>query len=117
MGNKKSEKTKKNEPNLFSGHVSGLKISAGLCEFQVKGKKHGTQQFVIDAKGNGYFDVVLAAMAGKYKITVRPTIGFGSEGGIASITIGELQKPPKPKKPVTAKKAEKAKTETVAASA
>jgi hypothetical protein len=116
MGNKKSEKTKKNEPNLFSGHVSGLKIFAGLCEFQVKGKKHGVQQFSIDAKGNGYFDVVVAAMAGKHKITVQSAIGFGAEGGIASITIGELQKVAKIEKPVKAKKAENVSTETTTAS-
>jgi hypothetical protein len=116
MGNKKSEKTNKNEPNLFSGHVSSLKISAGRCEFQVKSKKHGVQHFAVDAKESGYFSIVVAAMAGKHKITVQPAIGFGSEGGIASITIGELQKATKPEKPVKAKKAEKTPAETVAAS-
>lgn len=116
MSNKKSEKVKKNVTNLFSGHVAGLKIAAGLCEFQMKSKKHGVQQFTVDAKESGYFGVVVAAMAGKHKIAVQPAIGFGSEGGIASITIGELQKVPKPDKPVKAKKAEKASTETATAS-
>jgi hypothetical protein len=102
--------------NLCSGHVSGLKISVGLCEFQVKSKKNGVQQFTIDAKESGYFGVVVAAMAGKHKITVQPAIGFGSEGGIASIIIGELHKPPMQENPVKAKKAEKAATETATAS-
>jgi hypothetical protein len=116
MSKKKSELAKKDITNLFSGHIAGLKISAGLCEFQVKSKKHGMQQFTIDAKDGVYFGVVIAAFSGKHKITVQPAIDSGNVGGIASIIIGELQKPQPPDKPVKVMKVEKSHTEIANAS-
>ncbi len=117
MSKKKSGKARSEEVNLFSGHVGGLKIAGSLCEFQVTSKKHGAQQFFVDTKDNAYLGVVLAAMAGKHKINVQPSIGNGSEGGIASITIGEFQKASKSEKPVKSKTAEKSSPEPSTTSA
>ena len=71
MSNKKSEKTKKDVTNLFVGHATGLKITAGHCEFLLKTKKHGTQLFVIDPKEIGYLGIVLAAFTGKHIIGTK----------------------------------------------
>ncbi len=92
MSNKKPEKIKMSEVKEFSGPLIGFKIAAGLCEFQLKSKKHGVQQFSFDTKDNFFFGVVVAAISGKHKISVQTAAGNGSVRSIASITIGELQK-------------------------
>ncbi len=98
MSNKKSEKIKKNEANLFSGSITGIKIAAEQCEFQVKSKKHGVQHFSIDPKVSVYFGVIVAALAGKHKVTVQTASEIGNEKSLTSIAVGELQKFETPEK-------------------
>jgi hypothetical protein len=51
-------------------------------------------------------EVLSAAWAGNRKITVEPMTGDGMEKSVASISVGNLPKPPKAEKPAKSKTAE-----------
>jgi hypothetical protein len=111
MSNKKSEKIKADIANIFSGHVTSLKITAGLGEFQLKSKKHGVKEFTFEAKDAGYLAIIVASLSSNHKVVVQLATG-NFEGGISSIIMGDLPKQPKPEKSAKIKENENRPPET-----
>jgi hypothetical protein len=117
MKAKKSDsKTSERSVEELTGRIAGLKIARDSCEFHVKDGKSGSRTFAVDSKAGLQFNAVIellsAAWAGNRKITVQPMAGDGMERAVASISVGNLPKPPKP--PKTEMPA-KSKTEELAA--
>lgn len=111
MSNKKANAKKNGEVAAApSGRVSGLKIGKDFCQFHIKGAKDGQRHYAVDGKGgvdlNAAVEVLVAAWAGKRKITVEPMPGDGAESAVASISVGSLRKPAKVEKPAKSKSTE-----------
>jgi hypothetical protein len=109
-GKKTDSKTKDSAAEMLTGRISGLKIAQNSCEFHVKDGKNGSRLFAVDSTGgvqfNALIEVLSAAWAGNRKITVEPMAGQGMEKSVASISVGNLPKPPKAEKPAKSKTAE-----------